>query len=259
MKYKSWVEETEIGLDYYSAFIKTWIAFNSWYREKYRDLGKASDREILNKVKEEPNEFRSELIHSFRNDNSYREHLDLLHVSLLATSIETANYQGDIEGISLSNIAVRNLKKEAEDTRNRIQYKITRTNRRIISKIKDSNNHTIFSCEQVDYNVRELQEKNYEEWSNLSDSQSNHLKSLYKEIKPLKSISLFDDSATEGNYIDIGGNKYIDDHDTIVEALIEVLYLLRCALFHGDIAAKEETKKVYKNAYNLLKPIMQKL
>ena len=29
--YKDWIAEVDIKVDYYSAFMKAWIAFNAWY------------------------------------------------------------------------------------------------------------------------------------------------------------------------------------------------------------------------------------
>lgn len=29
--YKDWIDTIDIKIDYYSAFMKAWIAFNAWY------------------------------------------------------------------------------------------------------------------------------------------------------------------------------------------------------------------------------------
>ena len=29
--YKDWIEAIDINIDYFSAFMKAWIAFNAWY------------------------------------------------------------------------------------------------------------------------------------------------------------------------------------------------------------------------------------
>ena len=42
--YKDWIKEIDLNIDYFSAFIKAWIAFNSWYRSEYTER---SDREIM--------------------------------------------------------------------------------------------------------------------------------------------------------------------------------------------------------------------
>lgn len=29
--YKDWIDQADVKIDYYSAFMKAWIAFNAWY------------------------------------------------------------------------------------------------------------------------------------------------------------------------------------------------------------------------------------
>ena len=53
--YRDWIQQIDIKIDYYSAFIKAWIAFNSWYRSEYRER---TDREIIEKLKSESNRFK---------------------------------------------------------------------------------------------------------------------------------------------------------------------------------------------------------
>lgn len=50
--YQEWVRKIDINIDYYSAFIKSWIAFNSWYRSEYTER---TDRGIIEKLKTENN------------------------------------------------------------------------------------------------------------------------------------------------------------------------------------------------------------
>ncbi len=44
--YKEWIDNAEINIDYYSAFLKAWIAFNAWYN--YEINGK-TDNNVLKK------------------------------------------------------------------------------------------------------------------------------------------------------------------------------------------------------------------
>ena len=53
--YKDWIRSIDIDIDYYSAFIKAWIAFNSWYRSEYSER---TDRAIVDKIKSQNNRFK---------------------------------------------------------------------------------------------------------------------------------------------------------------------------------------------------------
>lgn len=35
--YREWISKLDVEIDYYSAFIRAWIAFNSWYRSQYEE------------------------------------------------------------------------------------------------------------------------------------------------------------------------------------------------------------------------------
>ena len=54
--YRDWISRIDIEIDYYSAFIKAWIAFNSWYRSEYTDR---TDRAIIERLKSQSNRFKS--------------------------------------------------------------------------------------------------------------------------------------------------------------------------------------------------------
>lgn len=38
--YKDWIDTVDIKIDYYSAFMKAWIAFNAWYNYSGEIAGK---------------------------------------------------------------------------------------------------------------------------------------------------------------------------------------------------------------------------
>ena len=48
--YKDWIKAVDIQVDYYSAFMKAWIAFNAWY-ESGEIEGKTVVKEIYVKGK----------------------------------------------------------------------------------------------------------------------------------------------------------------------------------------------------------------
>lgn len=64
--YKDWIKEIDLNIDYFSAFIKAWIAFNSWYRSEYTER---SDREIIERIKMQNNRFKGH-IETFLDGNN---------------------------------------------------------------------------------------------------------------------------------------------------------------------------------------------
>ena len=51
----------------------------------------------------------------------------------------------------------------------------------------------------------------------------------------------------------------MNDAEKISEAIVIILYMLRCCLAHGDISPDESANEVYKYAYEVLCAPLRKL
>ena len=122
-------------------------------------------------------------------------------------------------------------------------------NKKINSKILNKKGEKLSIEQSNGFNLKELE--NFAQYKKLNnEEQKNNLKECYKAINPKKPISLL--SREKNKSIEIGGYNFIDDIDKICKAIIEVLYLLRNSLFHGEIIPGRETNNVYEPAYNIL-------
>ena len=59
------------------------------------------------------------------------------------------------------------------------------------------------------------------------------------------------------NYINIAGIHFVNDTEKIAKALIEIIYSLRCLLFHGELVPREEYNKIYESAYYILRVFLE--
>lgn len=115
--YQEWVRKIDINIDYYSAFIKSWIAFNSWYRSEYTER---TDRGIIEKLKTENNRFKGYIETMLdENNNSdeaiiFKKNLKDLQAALVNAAIVTQERDGINQQISFSEIAINNPKRVAE-------------------------------------------------------------------------------------------------------------------------------------------------
>ena len=106
--YQEWVRKIDINIDYYSAFIKSWIAFNSWYRSEYTER---TDRGIIEKLKTENNRFKGYIETMLdENNNSdeaiiFKKNLKDLQAALVNAAIVTQERDGINQQISFSEIA----------------------------------------------------------------------------------------------------------------------------------------------------------
>ena len=52
---------------------------------------------------------------------------------------------------------------------------------------------------------------------------------------------------------------FIDERSKVSRGVIEVLYLLRCSLMHGEVVPDNNSSEVYKYAYYILAAILKKM
>lgn len=75
--YKDWIRKIDIDIDYFAAFIKAWIAFNSWYRSEYTER---TDRDIIDKIKTQNNHFKGYIETLLDQNNTSDESIDRVRI-----------------------------------------------------------------------------------------------------------------------------------------------------------------------------------
>lgn len=253
--YKDWIRKIDIDIDYYSAFIKAWIAFNSWYRSEYIER---TDREIIEKLKSDNNRFKGyieTLLDINNNDDetiSFKKNLDNLQSALVRAAIVTQERGGVNQQISFSEIAINNPKPCAEGDYRTTHYKIQRTRQKVTTLVHSKNNPAdiLFQFEQDKYDETELDV--HADFRRLSSERQGQCKAFYKEVCPyiVESILRTD---RDNNII------FIADRTKVSRGIIEVLYLLRCSLMHGEVPPDNNSLEVYKYAYYILSEVLKKM
>lgn len=253
--YKDWIKEIDLNIDYFSAFIKAWIAFNSWYRSEYTER---SDRDIIEKIKSQNNRFKG-YIESFldKNNNSekasaFRENLSKLRESLVNATISTQERGGVTQQISFSEIAINNPKSVAEGDYRQTHYKVQRTHQGVVTIISRKNNTAVehFHFEQEVYDESALDA--HPDFKRLGIEQQGQCHAFYKEVQPYNTESVL--TKDRENQI-----VFIPERAKVSRGIIEVLYLLRCSLMHGEVYPDVNSNEVYKYAYLLLSAILKEL
>lgn len=108
--YKDWIDAVDIKIDYFSAFMKAWIAFNSWYESG--EIPGKTDKDHIEHIAEHTNRFKTYVMNLINVDNSegisYRDSIANLHESLLSAAITTQEYIGVRQTVSFAEIASKN-------------------------------------------------------------------------------------------------------------------------------------------------------
>ena len=256
--YKEWIENAEVKIDYYSAFLKTWIAFNAWYNE---EIHEKTDQQCIERICED-SRFESYITNLLDADDNeskaFRNNIAKLHESLNNSPIKSQDYFGVKSNISFSMVLERNRKSEHYVVFRNINYRCNKNHGRFITIVTDSKRGIeLLNCEQEEWNLDSLKQQT--DFENLSAERQTKCEECYIEMRPYIESSVLSISEDEKQSTKIGAYLFIKNHEKIAEATIKILYLLRCCLAHGDITPDKKTNDVYRYAYEVLLTPLQKL
>ena len=246
-------------VDYFTQFVKAWIPFNAWYKNYFPELD--SDRKAIDEIESKSNKFRdklSSLINGSDNESSlFKTHVAKLHYELGRKYIW--NKYG--ERLSFDAIVIEwNSQKIETFSRSNMTYRVERGPR----GTKENNIEiSITSTTGVKFTYLQINGYDFEDvkrcpdFIRLSQAQQKSIEECYKNVNPRKPINLL--TADPNDYIEMGNFKFVHDPDLLCKAIIEILYNLRNALFHGEIVPDRDTLRVYEPAYHLLNALVQAL
>lgn len=252
----NWISNSEP--DYYTMFIKAWIPFNAWYVDKYKTT---EDKKALKEIKETKNEFRNRietlLTNSDKEAKKFREELAHLQKELVDKHISNYGKPLSFKSIQFDEYFPEIITKKVDN----IFYKITPN--------KETGFHCIITSEnpKQDYMDRKINPYSTEtlkldnQYISLPEGMQSIILGLYKEVDPKNRLNLIKEyNSLDSLCLDVDLKICLkDDKVLIAQALIQILYELRCLLFHGIINPNSNNKSVYKHAYYILNQIIKSL
>lgn len=251
--------KTLADLDYFSAFVKAYIPFNAWMNVSYATLN--TDREKINEVKKNSNPFRDKICALLNAGSQEGSHFRGL-LGELHDMLEKHYIHNQDKRITFTNITLgRNPENVGECSRFgigfRVQYgngSVNSTNTHSLIKKRDGS--AIFNFNQSTYNIDEL--KANSSFVSLSTDYQNLLLDCYKKVEPYIQIN-FTLIPTGTLFFECGDYRFVKESENLAKGLIEIIYNLRCSLFHGEIVPNKEANQVYGAAYRILYTLIQSL
>lgn len=254
--YQDWIRKINVDIEYYADFIKAWIAFNAWYRTEYNDR---QDRVVIEKIKNESNRFKTYINNYIDGVDSdsilFQEYIGKLHIALNNAAIVTQERSGTRMQISFTEIAINNPKTTVAESYRQNDYRIERTN--TITKTEISHKKTkasIFTFTQDSYNLDELTV--HPDFERLHQECKAQCIANYKQVCPYITENILE---ANNNPKILGGTNFVNDVNKISRGIVEVLYLLRCSLMHGELSPDKNANEVYKYAYKVLVLVLKQL
>lgn len=255
-----WRESSEI--DYFSPFIKAWLAFNAWMRSS---SGEDTDRKMLEYVKGSQNPIKRAFVDLLQAGDeesiTFQSDLSSLHYQLERVHIP-AGKNDRVQRLGFTEIVVEeNTECIFELEERRIKYRVERftiegQKGQVESKIvRIGANVERFRFHQDKYNLEELFV--HQQYVRLSPNQQVNIQHCYQQVDPKRPTSLL---ANEGeDSISIGSYRFKNDFGLLFGGLIHALYCIRNSLFHGQIAPDRPTNELYGAAYRVLKKLIDHL
>lgn len=256
--YKEWIDNAKVKIDYFSAFLKAWIAFNAWYNE---EIHEKNDQQCIEKICED-SRFKTYITNLLSSDDSeaktYKDNIAKLHEALKNSPIKSQEYLGTKQDISFSQISVKNKKAEEHFEYRGINYKCSKNKGKIITIVSNNKtNKVVLKYEQDEWDIECLKQQT--DFISLTQERKTKCEDCYKQMVSYIVTSVLSMESDESNGNKIGAYLFIKDNDKIAESIIKILYMLRCCLAHGDIAPDEKTGDVYRYAYEVLLCPLEKL
>lgn len=274
-----WLEKAEP--DYYTLFIKVWIPYNAWYMHNFYDEDanppRINDRDIIYFIKNNSNAYKNAiagLLNSTSEESEFFKKLICnLHYSLENTPIPDYDNR-----ISFTNICIdNNAKMHGPETIKEVDFAVTgkfdntlpKTSPRwIFEVVNTKTNTTIKRVELHKCSISEL--RNNTDYKSIPRKYQSAIENCLNEITPNKKTNIVIQPITKrkgtyhqpSNSIIIDGQKHLyftDDIDEVCRAIIQVLYELRCKLFHGEIEPSDSYLEIYKQAYNIQRILIKAL
>lgn len=240
-------------IDYFGNFVKAYIPFNAWMNTSYPSLSR--DRDKIDEIKKNPNPLRDKicvLLDAEQDGIQFRNLLGELHSLLENHYIYNKDKRISFSGVTID----KNPEKQSIEHKRGIEF-IANRDKKVISLIKNRKKEEIFKLEQENYDINGLQTNQV--FQKLSTEYQSYLLGCYKDIEPYIQKDFTDIKGVDEKY-NCGAYKFVKDHDhDLAKGLIEILYNLRCSLFHGELVPNKEANQIYGTAYRILYMLIQSL
>lgn len=251
--------KTLTDIDYFTYFIKAWISFNAWYKNQY--VGINSDREAINKIKNESNSVRNKAIGLLGSENEqatlFKASFASLHKSLMELAVhnggERLYFESFIVEVDRSNLE-QNFKHNNIDYYLKIEMNRSQVNK-VTATVKNARSITVLNYTKSIYDKNDL--SNNIDFLKLSNKQKEKITYAFDKANPFKPECLL--TSDIHDFLKVGSYRFVSDKEKIFKCLLEVIYGLRNALFHGEIVPNKDHRKVYEHAYHVLKILLDSL
>lgn len=247
--------------EYPLLFIKSWLPFNAWYCNTYPQHNN-KDRPILETMKFDHNLFITRIIALLQNNDEdavlFQTNLVKLHNYLESFQVPNASEKISFKSLNFRTNPITSYIK----THRNLNYKIEMLTPvspnfyKIRIDILNTTGQNIFLYNHTKYDIPHiLQDVSF---MSLSQAKKDIILAGLKIIDPKLKESLIIQKRT-ASLPTINQVLFINDCALLSKAILEVLYNIRCILFHGEIQPSKDNLRIYEPAFYMLKQLIKSL
>lgn len=248
-----WLQMSEV--DYLGQFVKAWLAFNAWYRSAYTEN---QDRKIIEEIKWNPNpisaRFRPLLLSTSEEAEQFRTEIGLLHHRL--ERYELHHGKGNARTrIRFTGIILRTEPAAPIEEDSYYSYVCS------VERFDDGNVRFLVidpsGTIKVNLPSHKFDPANLENdagFSTLTENIKGRFRRHYEGANPRVERDL---TTGDADPITCGTHSFRCGHDFLFAGVVEVVYLMRCSLFHGELVPTRETSECYEPAYRIVRRFLE--
>jgi len=254
-----WLLLSESETDFAILFVRAWIPFNAWYCNNYQNT---NDRHCIDLIKTDQNQFRAKLVAllggNYPEALLFKGHLANLHNLLEQNPIPEI---GD-NRITFKSLWFRNNPVTVTNPlvrRRSLEYKVEKlSSGQVVAIIVNTRTNpplTLYNYTHTRYDIAHFETDIIANIPTLEKREA--IFDCFKALNPKKKENLL--AAQKKNSIEIGNTYFINDAGLLSQAIIELLYSLRCKLFHGELQPSLNNLTIYEPCYYILRILLKSL
>jgi hypothetical protein len=258
---KQWRDSARI--DWFSQFIKAWIPFNAWMTDTFGDL---RDSELLDDVKGGSNVVYNRIVpiltwkqaqargagggwqDSTQEAEEFRLRVELLHRLLQSCVVEGRKGRVSFEAVDIG----KNTHADEQLTKWKRNFRVQRDvpkKGEITLTMTDTKGAIEYTLVQLGHDRRLLEDDLT--FQKLELGHRTTFLAMHSAVAPRKVISVLAPHGSS-DVLKFGNTDFIQDPAKVFSALVDVIYNLRNALFHGSITPNDQHNEIYEPAYHIV-------
>ena len=271
---QNWLERSRP--DFCLMFIHAWIPFNAWFRDVFYDTNSRNgDRELIDRLKIQPNKVKNRIISLLRGNNDdsvyFKSNISRLHEELSGHAIVQNGRRIGFNSTCIADnpINSKNITSRSYDFKCVYNIQAPKgTNRIRCEVLSKRTGNTKYLIELLNWSLEDLRAN--ADFQAMDEKKRQKLEECFNEINPQKPEAIVLHVAanpdrtytTPHNSMIIDKTKglfFVNDDDKVSQVIIQLLYNLRCAIFHGEVEPTEVNMHIYESAFNILSILNQEL